>query len=220
MSVFKKLCCYFTMTALIMLYMVMPRSVFSQNIDAKLVDDLKRVKDRILGLNSYRYTLTNITVKKKRTCKNVIKYNFKKPDEIRLEWLSPNKLRGQLAVYSNNVMRVVPAWLPFAIEINPDSDLGKGDANYPIYCSCMGMLLRQVIDDLNRAVSAKVIEDTQDFVIYELKNDTNMAKVKIDKRRNIPLYIEQYDLKGNIVDFGYFDDFEENVQYPDDFFKL
>jgi outer membrane lipoprotein-sorting protein len=189
-------------------------------IDKAVVQTLKDIKTHVQGLDSYRYVLTNITLKKGRQRKNIIKYHFKKPNEIRLEWIGPKKVRGQLAVYSNGVMKAVLSWLPFAIEINPDSNLGKGDANYPIYRSSMGSLLEQIVIDLDRAVVARIIEKEDGFVVYEIINDTNRAKIKIDMHRLIPVFIEQFDLKGTLIDGGYFSDFEENVTFPDDFFKL
>ena len=199
--------------------MLLPIVAFCE-IDEAVVQNLKNIKTRIQGLDSYRYVLTNITLKKGRQRKNVIKYYFKKPNEIRLEWLAPKKVRGQLAVYSHGVMKAVLSWLPFAIEINPDSNLGKGDANYPIYRSSIGSLMEQIVVDLDRAVVARTIEEDDNYVIYEIINDTNRAKIKIDKKRLIPVFIEQFDLKGTLVDGGYFSDFEENVTFADDFFKL
>ena len=35
-----------------------------------------------------------------------------------------------------------------------------------------------------------------------------VAKIKVNVVTGIPLFIEQYDLKGNLVDGGYFDDFK------------
>jgi len=195
-------------------------TVHAQNmIDNRIVDHIKSVKNRVLELKSYRYKLTNKFMKKKLII-DEMNYSFSKPLNIRIEWLSPRSKRGQIAVYSDNTMKAAFSWMPFVIEVNPDSDIGKGGYDYPIYRSTVGDLLIQTVDDFKRLISAKVIEETEEYAVYELVNDTNRANVKIDKNKQVPVYIEQFDLKGNLVNAGYFDEFEVNVEFEKGYFKL
>ncbi len=204
---------------LIILIFLSIDSLAGDIIDRKAVDHIVAVKNNVLGLKSYRYKLTNKFMKKKLITDEMV-YSYEKPLNIRIEWLSPRSKRGQLAVYSDNVMKAAFSWMPFVIEVNPDSDLGKGGYEYPIYRSTVGDLLTQTVDDFKRLISARVIEENAQYVLYELANDKNRANVKIDKVKQVPIYIEQFDLKGNLVNAGYFKDFEVDVKFPKDYFKL
>ncbi|RJP61894.1 MAG: hypothetical protein C4541_00925 [Candidatus Auribacter fodinae] len=189
-------------------------------VDPSIISSFQQISDRIEAFDSYQYRLINVTVKNKKARRNEMMFYYRKPTAIRIEWIGPKRLRGQIAVYNNGGMKVVPAWLPFPIAVDPDSDMGKGDGNYPIYNSSIGALMRQVISDMSRASNARILEDAEEFIVYEVVNDSNRALIKIDKATGLPLFIEQYDLNGQLVDGGYFSHFESGHQYPDDFFNL
>ncbi|MDX9702847.1 MAG: hypothetical protein RBU23_07370 [Candidatus Auribacterota bacterium] len=189
-------------------------------IDPSAVGEIRSLTQYILELNNYKYTLTSVTFKNRKQHRNVMLYYYDRPDKIRIEWLEPRKLRGQLAVYNQGVMKAAPSWLPFVIEVNPDSSLGMADFNYPIYNSTLGHLMSKVVDELDLAHTVRVIEKTDSSIVYEVINDQNRAKIKVNTAINIPVYIEQYDLKGQLVDGGYFDDVKANISYSDGFFDL
>ena len=189
-------------------------------IDQQVVTELQSITQKVLQFKTYKYKLTSITYKKRKERKNVMLYHFGQPKKIRIEWLDPKKLRGQLAVYNDGIMKAAPSWLPFVVEVNPDSALGMADFNYPIYKSTMGDLMTKVVDELSIAHTVRILGKTDSDIIYEVINDQNRAKIKVNAATGIPLFIEQYDLKGKLVDGGYFDDFQSDVSYSDGFFEL
>lgn len=193
---------------------------FADEIDQNVLDKIISIADEIRQLDSYKYKISTVALKDKKTRKTTILYNFKKPRSIRIEWLSPRKLRGQLAVYSDGVMKVAPAWLPFVIEIDPDSALASTDTNFPIYESTIGDFMDLIVEEMPTSNSAKIIDETDNYIIYELINDNNIAKIKIDKITHLPIFIEQFDLEGNLINAGYIEDIETNVIFPSDFFNL
>lgn len=206
--------------SILMLIISAAGATVSAEIDQQVVDKLTSITDKIRGFDSYQYKLTNITLKKKKQKKNVMMYYYKDPKNIRIEWLEPKKLRGQLAVYSGGVMKAAPSWLPFVVEVNPDSSLGMADFNYPIYQSTLGDLMHKVVAELPDAHTARVEEQGDGYIIYEVINPQNRARIKVDTETQIPEFIEQYNNQGQLVDGGYFDEFQANVTYPDDFFSL
>ncbi len=189
-------------------------------IDQDVVSELQSIAQKILKFNTYKYKLTSITYKKRKQRKNEMLYHFEQPKKIRIEWLEPKKLRGQLAVYNDGVMKAAPSWLPFVIEVNPDSSLGMADFNYPIYESTMGDLMAKLVRELDIAHTVRVLEKTGSYIVYEVINNQNRAKIKVDTSTGVPLFIEQYDLKGTLVDGGYFDDFKSEVSYSEGFFEI
>jgi len=193
---------------------------YADDIDKNVLKEIISNADKIRQFDNYRYKVSIVAFKNKKTRKTTLLYNFKKPRSVRIEWLSPRRLRGQLAVYSNSAMKVAPAWLPFVIEIDPDSALASADTNYPIYRSTIGDLMDQIVEEIPLSNSAKMTEKTKDYVIYELVNDNNLARIKIDIKTGIPIFIEQFDLKGKLINAGYFEDIEINVKFPSDFFDL
>ena len=192
----------------------------ADKIEQTILNEIAKISKKINGYKSYQYKVKNITYKKNKRKENLILYNFKVPLNIRLEWLNPKKKRGQIAVYSNGKMKAAPAWLPFVIEMNPDSKLGMDDSNYPIYNSSLGSLLKQIVDDFDRIIEASVEEEDETTVVYKIVNDTNTAIIKISKKNNLPIFIEQFDLNGNMIDGGYFENFEPNIEFDENFFNL
>ena len=201
-------------------YFFLINNCFAKKIDKYVISEIKKLSEKINSYQSYKYIVKNITYKKRRRKENILSYNFKAPLNIRIEWLSPKKKRGQIAVYTNGKMKAAPSWLPFVIDINPDSKLGMDDSNYPIYKSSLGALMKQIIADLNKAVEVSVYEEDDNSITYKIVNDKNSAKIKISKKNNIPVFIEQFDLKGKMIDGGYFKNFQSDVEFDDDFFNL
>ncbi len=199
---------------------IFANNLVADEIDQNVLDKIISIADKIHQLDSYKYKISTVALKEKKTRKSTLLYNFKKPRCIRIEWLSPRKLRGQLAVYSNGIMKVAPAWLPFVIEIDPDSALASADTNFPIYESTIGDFMDMIVKGIPLSNSAKIIDETDNDIIYELINDTNTARIKINKKTDIPIFIEQFDSEGNLINAGYIEDMETNVSFPSDFFDL
>jgi len=192
----------------------------ADKIDKKILSDIENLSKKINSYKSYQYKVKNITLKKNKRKENIISYNFKAPLNIRLEWLNPKKKRGQIAVFADGKMKAAPAWLPFVIEMNPDSKLGMDDSNYPIYNSSLGSLLKQIVNDFDRVIEASVQEEDANNIVYKIVNDTNTARIKISKKDNLPVFIEQFDIKGKMIDGGYFENFKPNIEFDENFFNL
>ncbi len=195
-------------------------NLLSEQVDKNVIDSLVSITDKMHLLDSYKYKISTVAFKNKKIRKTTILYNFKKPRCVRIEWLSPRKMRGQLAVYSKGIMKVAPAWLPFVVEMDPDCALASADTNFPIYKSTIVDFMDMIVEGIPVSKSAKTIEETDSYIIYELINDTNTARIKIDKKTDLPIFIEQFDSEGNLINAGYIENMETNVEFPSDYFDL
>jgi outer membrane lipoprotein-sorting protein len=184
-----------------------------------------------VSLQSYRYKLTSITRHKgsngsyQGEKKNVLNYTFRDPNQVRLQWLSPRRKRGQLAAYNGKILRAAPTWMPFAVTVDPDSPTGMDDFHHPIYRSDLASLTTIMMQGM-----AKVIEEAYEGQVavgqrtahrVVLHTEDKRVVVLIDKEHFLPLVIEQYDREtGLLFDGGYFEDIEFNPPLDDSLFDL
>lgn len=183
------------------------------------------------SLQSYTCKLTSITRQKgtdgryQEEKKNVLNYTFRSPGQIRLEWLSPQRKRGQLAVYNGNALRAAPTWLPFAVSVDPDSPTGMDDFHHPIYQSDMASLTRIMMQDMEKvtdeAYEGQVAVGQRTAHRVVLYTDKKRVVIMIDSEHSLPLVIEQYDREsGQLFDGGYFKDLKLNPTLDDSLFDL
>lgn len=183
------------------------------------------------ALESYTCKLTSVTRHKGSNGryleekKNVLNYVYQSPDHIRLEWLSPRRKRGQLAVYNGEILRAAPTWMPFAVTVDPDSATGMDDFHHPIYNSDLATIMDTVMADMEKVTDeayegvVEAGERTAHRVV--LHTDEKRVVLMIDSENYLLLAIEQYDLEsGLLFDGGYFEDFELNPPLNDSKFDL
>ncbi|MFQ6671723.1 MAG: hypothetical protein ACE5KY_00335 [Candidatus Tectimicrobiota bacterium] len=184
-----------------------------------------------LSLNSYTCRLTSITRHRgangryQAEKKNVLNHTFRKPGEVRLEWLEPRRKRGQLAVYDGNTLRAAPTWLPFAVSVRPDSPTGMDDFHHPVYRSDLASLMSIVLQDLPKvteeAYEGQVAVGQRTAHRVVLQTVDKRVVLDIDTEHNLPLAIEQYDrTSGLLFDGGYFEDLTLNPSLADSLFDL
>lgn len=184
-----------------------------------------------LSLNSYTCKLISVTRHRNSTSRyqaekeNVLAYTFRKPSQIRLEWLKPRRKRGQLAVYNGKVLRAAPSWLPFAVNVDPDSPTGIDDFHHPIYQSDLASLMGTVLQDMSKvtreAYEGQVAVGQRMAHRVVLQTAESRVVLAIDTEHLLPLSIEQYDLSsGLLFDGGYFEDLKLNPQLDDSMFDL
>ncbi|MFQ5893581.1 MAG: hypothetical protein ACE5H5_04635, partial [Nitrospinota bacterium] len=152
-------------------------------------------------------------------------YTFRKPGEVRLEWLEPRRKRGQLAVYDGNTLRAAPTWLPFAVSVSPDSPTGMDDFHHPVYRSDLASLMSIVLQDLPKvteeAYEGQVAVGQRTAHRVVLQTVDKRVVLDIDTEHNLPLAIEQYDrASGLLFDGGYFEDLTLNPSLADSLFDL
>lgn len=183
------------------------------------------------SLQSYTCKLTSVTRHQgangryQKGKKNVLNYTYRNPGQVRLEWLSPRRKRGQLAVYSDDTLRAAPSWLPFAVTVDPDSPTGMDDFHHPIYRSDLASLMEIVMQDM-----AKVTDEAYEGLITRggrtghkvvLQTEDKRVVIIIDSANYLPLVIEQYDKEtGVLFDGGYFDNIKVDPQIDDSLFEL
>ncbi len=183
------------------------------------------------ALESYTCRLTSVTRHRgtngrfQPVKKNVLNYAFRNPGQIRLEWLSPRRKRGQLAVYTGEVLRAAPTWMPFAVTVDPDSPTGMDDFHHPIYRSDLASLMGVVMQDMAKVTEERyegrtaVGERTAHRVVLLTAN--KRVAILIDTEHSLPLAIEQYDRKtGLLFDGGYFEALRLNPSLDDSLFDL
>lgn len=183
------------------------------------------------SLKSYTCKLTSITRHKGSNGsyleekKNVLNYVYQSPDHIRLEWLSPRRKRGQLAVYNGEILRAAPTWMPFAVTVDPDSPTGLDDFHHPIYDSDLATIMDTVMEDMvkvtDEAYEGLVTSGKRTAHRVVLHTDEKSVVLIIDSETFLLLAIEQYDREsGLLFDGGYFEDFDLNPALGDSKFDL
>ena len=118
-----------------------------------------------------------------------------------------------------------PSWLPFAVDVDPDSPTGRDDFHHPIYRSDLASLMNIVLQEM-----ASVTEESYEGLVTVGKRQAHQVVLHtkeirvvlaIDTENLLPLAIEEYDRdSGLLVDGGYFEQLEPNPPLDDSLFRL
>lgn len=161
-----------------------------------------------------------------------IKYSYKKPGHIRMEFMKPHK--GAVLVYNpvTNKVRLRPFdFVKFLVfTIDPDSWLLQSARGHRVNRSDIGSLLKTV-RRLQSQGTHEVREDTvmgrRKVVHVSIKGNNgftvdgiNVYHLWLDKQSLLPLRVSAYNNKGEPVEEVFMDDLQINVELPDDFFEL
>lgn len=161
-----------------------------------------------------------------------IKYYYKKPGHIRMEFVKPHK--GAVLVYNpaTNKVRLRPfGFLKFIVlTLKPENNLIKSSRGHRVNDSDIGSLLMTVKRLQLHGTSEKLNDDAlvgrQAVRInvegkgdYEV-NGIHSYNLWLDKHSLLPLKVSAYNSKGKLIEEVIMDDLQINVEFPEDFFDL
>ena len=195
--------------------------------DAK--DCLLRAKQRYNEIHSYRCKASNVVMKyglvKATRYINTVAYSFQKPDKIRMTWLEPFLLKGQVAVFQNNELKVKLRFMPFAVRMDPDGLLTQDPAGNRIYDTHIGRLIDKLLEAITPATQVSIpggsIGATNDEVQpVVIENKEGRVLVIIDRHLSLPTSMEFYGPDGRLSQACYFKDIALDVEFEPGEFDL
>ena len=173
---------------------------------------------------SYQVTLRSTTEE--------IKYYYKKPGLIRIDFISPH--RGAVLVFDpfKKEVKLRPfSFLKFfVLTFSPDNGLIKSSKGHRIDESDIGTLLREVKKLqthgegkvlADETISGKLavpvsIEGQGHFIV----GNVHKYLLWLDKETFLPLKASSYSLKGELIEEVVMDDLQLNPEFTDNFFEL
>jgi outer membrane lipoprotein-sorting protein len=180
------------------------------------------------NIESYQVTL--------RTSSNnsaeEIKYYFKKPGYVRMEFIKPHK--GAVLVYNpfKQKARLMPFGFLrfFVLTLDPGNRLIKSSTGHRVDESDIGALLKMVkrLQTQGNAVTLKdeTVGNRQTVhVRVEGEGDFNVDGIHkyllwLDKETLMPLKVSVYNTQGKFIEELIMDDLQINIEFPGDFFDL
>ena len=161
----------------------------------------------------------------------IIKYFFKKPGFVRMEFVKPHK--GALLLYDPTTKRVrlqpFGNTKAFSLSLSPDNSLVKSPSGHRVDESDIGALLARVrlLQQKGQATAAGEeqvggkstvlvsVEGKQGFTV----DGTNRFLLNLDAASLLPLQVRTYDGAGRLLETVLMDDLETDIPFDEQFFK-
>jgi outer membrane lipoprotein-sorting protein len=187
-------------------------------------DAIESYKD----IETYRMTLKS----KNADFSEIIKYYYKKPGFIRMEFIAPHK--GAVLVYDpiKKKARVRPFdfFKGLVFTMSPDNVLLRSAKGHRVDESDIGALLRTVKrlqafgkteilgeDSINGRDTIRVsVRGKEEFTVGGI----NYYYLWLEKQTLMPLKVSSYDIHGNLVEDTSMEDLETNIELSEGFFDL
>jgi outer membrane lipoprotein-sorting protein len=191
-------------------------------------DPVQKALESFNATRSYQVTLRS----RSDGSSEVIRYSFKKPGFVKMEFLKPRK--GVVIVYNpvTGKARVRPFafFKPLVITLTPGSPLIKSPRGHRIDESDIGFLLRKV-HLLQKNGKTEItgyekigMRDTIKLVVRGSGNHTvnsiHSYFLWLDTASSLPLKVSAYDRDSDLIEEVIMDDLKTNVELSDDFFEL
>lgn len=161
----------------------------------------------------------------------IIKYFFKKPGFVRMEFVRPHK--GAVLVYdpATHRVRLQPFGISraFSLSLSPDSALVKSSSGHRVDETDIGTLLDRVRQ--LQTVGQATVQGEEDvggkpslLVNIEGKpgvvvDGAHRFLLNLDAATLLPLQVRTYDAAGHPLETVLMDDLETDVQFEDHFFS-
>ncbi len=187
-------------------------------------------------IRSYKCKATNVVMEygilRNTRHYNTVLYSFEKPDRVRMTWLAPFLLQGQVAIYRDEELMVKLKFMPFFIKMDPNGMLAQDPAGNRIYDTHLGHVIEellkaaqqdsqvQVVDAKIQAVNDAEINIAKDLLVLEIKNKEGKIVVFLDRRNFLPAYLEYYMADGKLEEACYFEDMVLNAKFESEEFEI
>jgi outer membrane lipoprotein-sorting protein len=204
-------------TMLTCLLALVPSSAFADSVDDAIASFEK--------LESYSVTLRSSTGE-------VIRYFFKKPGYIRMEFEKPHK--GAVLLYDplkkEARLRPFGSLKPFELSVSPDNWLIRSPGGHTVDESDIGALLRNVRKIRDNGTAANAGEDEingRKTLIVEARGKgafeaggVNRYRVWLEKNMMLPIKVEGYGASGELLEVVLMDDLLVDPALPPDLFSF
>lgn len=205
-----------------------PLTIFLLALVSAVRDPVSTAIDSYKSVESYRVTLRS----RSAGSSEVIRYCYKKPGFVRMEFVRPNK--GAVLVYDpvKKKAKLRPFGLlkPFTLRLSPDSSLIKSPTGHRVDASDIGELLKTVkklqergMTDImgNEAVGERAsmkikVEGVDDHSV----DGIHRYLLWLDKKTSLPVKASSYDKNGDLIEEVLMDDLEINIELPESLFSL
>jgi outer membrane lipoprotein-sorting protein len=183
---------------------------------AEQADPLEAAIESYKSVNTYTVTLRSETDGKKE----VIRYYYKRPNHVRMEFIKPHK--GVVLVYNPAAgkVRVRPLGFlkPLVLSFSPDNRL-------------LGTLLKAAKDikshGKQETLGTEKVKTRETLVItvtgddgYTVYGEINRYIIWLDKELNLPVKGEAFGVEGELVERVFMDDLEVGMEFEEGFFEL
>lgn len=171
-----------------------------------------------------------------------IRLSFRKPLDVRLDWLNDKGKVDQTAVYRQGLnddkvlarQSSLIGALAGTVKLKPDDPLALEDSRHPITEAGLGSIIEQLAKDASepkvgkRYVGEEKVEGrplwkfiftTKSGTLAGLK-DATRSVIWIDKELKLPVQVEIYDRAGTLLERHRFKELRLNVGLTDQAFKL
>ncbi len=194
-------------------------------------DPIARALERFNEIESYSVTLRSYS--RDHDIKEVIRYYYKKPENIRMEFEKPHK--GAILVYNNKTGKVslmpFPVIKIFVLNLDPYSFLIRSSKGHTVKESDIGDLLRYANilkeDGMMELIGEERLSGRKSMVVrisgvdgFTILDGINRYIIWIDKDLGLPIKAEAFDIDGRLIEGVLMDDLEVDVDLPDGFFEL
>ncbi len=181
------------------------------------------------AIASYHCTATNVVMKygllRPTRYFNTVQYSFQKPNRVRMTWLAPGLLKGQVAVYKDSALAVKMRFMPFAIKMNPEGLLAQDPAGNRIHKTHIGYLLDTLLEAITPETRVAIVDNSkfqsvQPGMPVEVVNDEGRVLVLLDRARKLPISMEFYGPDGRLKQACYFEDLKLDVVFGAEEFDI
>lgn len=191
-------------------------------------DPLLKALKSFNGLKTYKVTLRS----GESTSPETIRYYYKKPGKVRMEFIEPHK--GVVLVY-DPVKKEARIWpfqsiKSFSVGLSPENRLIMSPTGHTVDKSDIGDLLKTAkklqAEGIVRIIGEEVIGGRKSTLIEVRGNrDVSVEGVHIfhiwmDGKMFLPIKAASFDLKGSLIEEVLMDDLTVDVEIDDSLFNL
>ncbi|MBW7956417.1 MAG: DUF1571 domain-containing protein [Deltaproteobacteria bacterium] len=174
----------------------------------------------------------SVTLRAESDRTEVIRYFYKKPGYIRMEFEEPH--RGAVLIYDplerEVLLRPFRFLQSFKMRLEPEDRLIRSSRGHTVDESSIGTLLENV-SELKEDGSLEVLGeedvDGKKALLVEVEgrdgrevDGINMYRLWLDQETRLPVKVEAYDAGGKLVERVRMDGLVVDPEFPPDFFSL
>lgn len=174
----------------------------------------------------------SVTLKAESERTEVIRYYYKKPGYIRMEFEEPH--RGAVLVYDpverEVVLRPFRFLRSFKMRLGPEDRLIRSSRGHTVDESSIGALLENVSElreDGGLDVLREEEADGKSALLVEVRgrggrevDGVNLYRLWLDNETSLPVKVEAYDAGGRLVERVRMEGLVVDPEFPPDFFSL
>lgn len=200
-------------------------AVLAVRVSAAGADEVDEALSSFERLESYKVTLRS-------DAGEVIRYFFKKPGHIRMEFEHPHK--GAVLIFDpmNKEVRLRPFsfWKSFEMRLKPEDSLIKSERGHTVDESDIGSLLKNVKrlrdNGLAEADGQEDVGNRKAYVVevkgegsFTTADGVNRYRLWLDESLKLPVKVQAWSTSGTLLEEVLMDDLEVDSRLPMDLFS-